>query len=225
MNKCTKCGTEFEGNFCPECGEPWKAGGEKFCPRCGTKEKANAKFCRKCGYSFESNSMSSPTPQAENVFLIICKTMKYLPEALFILMSALAFAFLAAPVMQFGGVNVGNAYEVFSIEEISELRETTIGFITVTAFGVIYSLYLVFVNILDLKDGFAVKPTYTAIVLYLAYIIIGSIMISQVTSSDGGLGIVTAGACPICFIVFGAVFSVLSVAALLVREKSDVKKR
>ena len=23
MHKCTKCGTEFEGKFCPECGTKW----------------------------------------------------------------------------------------------------------------------------------------------------------------------------------------------------------
>ena len=50
MNKCSKCGTEFEGNCCPECGT-W-ASGEKSCPRCGAKIKAEAKFCTECGYSF-----------------------------------------------------------------------------------------------------------------------------------------------------------------------------
>lgn len=50
MHKCFKCGAEFEGNFCPECGTQWQE--EKQCPNCGATLAGGAKFCNNCGYSF-----------------------------------------------------------------------------------------------------------------------------------------------------------------------------
>ena len=53
MNKCPRCGTEFEGNWCPNCGAQLNP--VKICPNCKTKLKPEAKFCTECGYSFEKN--------------------------------------------------------------------------------------------------------------------------------------------------------------------------
>ena len=50
MHKCLNCGTEFEGNFCPECGTHKNDG--KNCRQCGKLLPKNAKFCTECGYSF-----------------------------------------------------------------------------------------------------------------------------------------------------------------------------
>ena len=50
MHKCYKCGTEFDGKFCPNCGSKWEE--EKICPQCGAKLGGEARFCNECGYSF-----------------------------------------------------------------------------------------------------------------------------------------------------------------------------
>lgn len=50
MHKCLNCGTEFEGNFCPECGSHWSDG--KNCRQCGKLLPKSAKFCTECGHSF-----------------------------------------------------------------------------------------------------------------------------------------------------------------------------
>lgn len=60
MNRCPKCGTEFEGNFCPECGEVWSE--EKTCPKCGEKVKGSVKFCTNCGYAFYNVPAPVPVP-------------------------------------------------------------------------------------------------------------------------------------------------------------------
>ncbi len=64
MNKCPKCGAEFEGKFCPNCGTEWQA--EKSCPKCGTKLAGAARFCNNCGYAFypTSESAAPPTPMS-----------------------------------------------------------------------------------------------------------------------------------------------------------------
>lgn len=45
MNKCINCGTEFEGNFCPECGESVLK--TKICPKCGAGYKYKNKTEKK----------------------------------------------------------------------------------------------------------------------------------------------------------------------------------
>ena len=216
MNKCKKCGREFEGKFCPECGEPWRAEVERVCPHCKAVIKGKANFCSECGYSLVKQNKTF------GVYLI----KKCLPEVLFVLMSILAFAFLAAPVTKvsdmglfLGAADMGSAYNVVSMEGVDGLRGCAIAFMVFAALGVVYSLYLLFVNIPDLKDGFVVKPTYTAFAFYLVYIVIGSVMIADTAALDGGMGVLSAGACPICFLVFSILFAANTVVALILRNK------
>ena len=55
MNRCGKCGTEFEGNFCPNCGK--RAETELTqCPKCGKERVEGENFCAQCGYSYEKGT-------------------------------------------------------------------------------------------------------------------------------------------------------------------------
>lgn len=54
--KCPQCGTDFQGNFCSNCGLK-RNESTKRCPRCGTEYVG--KFCSNCGYS-------SDLPQPNN---------------------------------------------------------------------------------------------------------------------------------------------------------------
>ena len=62
MHKCNKCGTEFEGKFCPECGTKWED--FKICPQCGADLKGDTKFCPECGYSFVADTAKSAPSSA-----------------------------------------------------------------------------------------------------------------------------------------------------------------
>ena len=61
--KCTNCGQEFAGNFCPNCGTP--APKKEFCPQCGNERPAGARFCARCGHRFAAAAApAAQTPQA-----------------------------------------------------------------------------------------------------------------------------------------------------------------
>ncbi|MDE6676992.1 MAG: hypothetical protein K2K12_04715, partial [Clostridia bacterium] len=64
MLACTKCGTEFEGNFCPECGTSSQK--EKACPLCGVTLGGSVKFCTNCGYFFGKKVKPKASPQENN---------------------------------------------------------------------------------------------------------------------------------------------------------------
>lgn len=63
MHKCFKCGTQFEGTFCPECGTQWQE--DKRCPQCGAMLAGSAKFCNNCGYSFVKTEAKKPAAAKE----------------------------------------------------------------------------------------------------------------------------------------------------------------
>ena len=58
MNHCTKCGADFEGNFCPHCGTRVE---EELtaCPRCGARRGEGTQFCANCGFSYEKKDGSA----------------------------------------------------------------------------------------------------------------------------------------------------------------------
>ena len=54
--KCQKCGAEFEGNFCPNCGTRFASAPRKC--QCGYPLSPEAKFCPKCGISVGQSDAS-----------------------------------------------------------------------------------------------------------------------------------------------------------------------
>ena len=65
--QCKKCGAQYEGNFCPQCGTPAE---EKMrvCPVCGKERGEDERFCKGCGYDFgrekPAESAEAETPAA-----------------------------------------------------------------------------------------------------------------------------------------------------------------
>ena len=59
MYQCSQCGTEFEGNFCPNCGTKKQV--ITACPACGAKVAPGAKFCGECGQKLTATP-AAPAP-------------------------------------------------------------------------------------------------------------------------------------------------------------------
>ncbi len=142
MNKCVKCQCEFEGNFCPDCGEKWQE--VKKCPGCGAEVKGSVKFCNICGYSF---IQSAPPPAAplESVPAVqtaaaatVPKTakqakesgllggfyvmLKFIPSLVFALFAVLLFIFYSASVaIMPGGELLGETIKASSYGNVYDL--------------------------------------------------------------------------------------------------------
>lgn len=117
--KCTRCGREFEGNFCPNCGLRPEISAPT-CPECGSDHLPGDRFCANCGHCFDAAQPvpyvadgaggaqpvppSSPATEKKQSFFTAERLNKafalsrYLPAALFALFALLLFAFFAAPV-------------------------------------------------------------------------------------------------------------------------------
>ncbi len=51
--KCSRCGTEGEGNFCPSCGANLV---RRACSSCGAQVSAGSRFCTSCGTSLQAQA-------------------------------------------------------------------------------------------------------------------------------------------------------------------------
>ncbi len=115
MHKCTNCGAEFEGNFCPECGE--SVSKTKVCPACGAECASGAKFCSICGYSFaKGESAKQPakavaakakiSPKTEAAFKRAHNIFEVLPAWMLFIFSVLAFIFMALPAVATPSIDI-----------------------------------------------------------------------------------------------------------------------
>ena len=73
--KCTKCGAEFDGNYCPKCGTPCNPN-KNICPKCGKERGANDRFCKNCGYSFMPAEQKNKASSASNSIAAAIKAVR-----------------------------------------------------------------------------------------------------------------------------------------------------
>lgn len=107
--QCARCGTWFEGRFCPRCGAPATATAPPSpsamgwpCPRCGTLFRGN--FCPRCGLPVGAWSARPPPSSARPI--------------LSILWTLAIVAFLVFAVTDFAGLAVGPTTVVPGIQGI-----------------------------------------------------------------------------------------------------------
>ncbi len=113
---CPRCGTAFEGNFCPQCGAPVSAPAAApplaftvTCPRCGTAFRGN--FCPRCG--LPAGSMPyAPQPAAT-------RGSPDLHRILSVLWALALAGFFVLIALNFAGLLLGPSVVVPGIEGIS----------------------------------------------------------------------------------------------------------
>ena len=216
MNKCTKCGTEFEGKFCPECGTA--VSGKPGCPRCGSELNEGVKFCPNCGYNLIEQQPKADTPQS-NVSMIVFdwrRLLQYLPIVFFGLWAVLLWAFFASTVVDGDGffVDKVNLYQMFKDSMMSDMYSAGHALV---AFAAISNAYLILLVLAYWKGSRRTRNifTYASFALHIAVIICASVLSSQCkTFTENGFEEMY-GNLPAVVISLTAVFAFLQIVAML----------
>lgn len=227
MNRCENCGTEFEGKFCPECGARW---GSASCHSCGAEVKAETKFCPECGEPIkeaEGHALRKSEPTTADRRHILFQVVSWLPPVLLALMSALCFAFFAAPVIVRNGLLGSeqlNVYDVLDNMLLGNMTLSTdlslifVAFVFFAALGLLLGFVVICYRFKGIKNKAVI---FVEIFIYLSLMIISIVTILKVKQFDnefsGGLGVITAGSCPTLIIVCSVLFLTVSVAAAAMR--------
>ncbi len=239
MHKCNKCGTEFEGKFCPQCGTPRQS--ETVCPKCGAPVAGGTRFCSECGFAFVpidtglSAKDISSTVALEKVYGFL----RLLPSFLIVLFSLLAFIFFAAPLTA-----EADFEDVFSVEIFAPLAgfDDDLGLSANVYTGLggefasqavcLFTFGMIGLCLAIVTAGFTfLRPlngarigripisailVYVCDVYYLSVFLAGCIVTGQINAE--GEGFLKAGACPVLFIVFPLIFGLISAASSISRR-------
>ena len=231
MNKCRICGTEFEGNFCPNCGKRWQD--TLVCVHCGAKIVDGAKYCTECGSPIDlglsapsaESSIGQSMDQSDEesaVKIFLRKAARFVPDLLLLLLSLAAFLFYLAPVAvmpggEFFGEKIpsqsyGNVYNF--IKTNGEILAPCLVLLIITAISAVFSAVCLFSS----------KRRLVCIVIrylfYLFFAVVAIIVIITVNNTDGGKGLIKPGSCFILILVFAILFCAISLALEPFREKN-----
>ena len=265
MYKCTECGNEFEGKFCPYCGT--KKVEEKLCPVCGAKAVENARFCNECGNPLftpppvkadkaeteeKPQEVRTPKPQkikepkervqifTEKRITKIFEYLRYAPFALFALFSVLLFAFFAAPVAVMPGGEImgekipaesyGNVYTLYNglLDDFGSVSGAMSALIICAVFSVLFACVMAVITFVPSVKGRKVALfgksillgnllVYASFAFYLLFLVIGSVVAGKINSFDGGMGVISVGACSTLIIVFSILFAIFAAGSLVAR--------
>ncbi len=233
MNKCPNCGTEFEGKFCPECGE--SISNTKICPRCGAECASGAKFCNMCGYSFAGTASQSAgdkpqtakPPKPEAVYKKAHKVLGVLPVVTALLFAVLAFVCMALPAVatpafeimgeKIPSENLGSLFAAYAgkIEDVP-IRGHAIAAVAAAAFAAAFALVLAVCNknkrLKTYASGFLSALKFLCSAAYIALIVISSVIMGTISATDEGTGLITAGAGVILLLVFSCLAFAVTLA-------------
>lgn len=240
MNTCKRCGTEFEGKFCPECGQKWTD--VNACPRCGNELSGSVKFCPECGCPIEHekdnefDAIEREKKSAQNSIELskrIYGILKYVPMALALLFAVLLPLLYIAPIVEANEMLGAENINIYSLDE--DFFGVSVAFLALMCLAFLLAAVLLFIYLNKEKRQshiiiFGRLRIYigdlvalSAIVLiYLPCLIISAVAMGQAAELNelvgGGLvDVVYAGAAPKAVLSFAVIFSVFAVSSDVAR--------
>ncbi len=238
MHRCLKCNTEFEGNFCSNCGT--KREDEKTCPQCGARLSGDAKFCNNCGHAFITVNTAPVAPVAsksasvvlgmrKSIYKIASKVLSFC-FIVFTLVAILACFLPSAKSPEFSldettyGGETENIFQLITMDENMEGLKTSA--LVLGVFVVVAILISVVHWTIQNNDGLLKKQkisgdiyitNQTILVVFellsaLSILIVGIVLKNNIEKY--GFGLVEPGVAIILWIVFSALALVILSAAL-----------
>lgn len=241
MNKCTNCGTEFDGNFCPECGQ--KREGEITCPQCGNKVANNANFCLMCGHRIaqqpehgnevktkQKDKSLDTAALAARVFGLL----RYVPMALTLLFAVLLPLLYIAPIVQADQMmGAAESINVYSLDE--DFYGVSVAYLVFMCIAILLSAVLLYLHINKEKRQKYIRlfgkvrisvgelaALFAVVLVYLPCLIISAVAMGKAAELNellgGGLAdVIFAGAAPKAVLSFAVIFTVFSIGAVIAR--------
>lgn len=195
MNKCAHCGTEFNGNFCPECGMP--AAQESTADSGGTIQYTRKK---------QTN--------ADAAYRIL----SYIPALLFAFFGLLMLILFATPVMKISllkdvSIEGASLYSGGYLDYFSTLEGVRVAMLTVGVLSLLMGIavaVLRFVPLLQNKILVVQGKVFfwhevaamLAPLFYFIMFVLACVTIGKISAADEGLGIFKPAACPYTVLVF-----------------------
>ena len=225
---CKKCGKEFEGTFCPYCGEKAGEGLPSECPVCGNPRKEDEIFCSKCGYSYVARNQAAQEThprsgikldifsgeKAAKVFAGIGKAWWLVEGVGTLLLGVLVLLSLSAPIMLHMGYDVSaNGFvNAFTINVDGGFTAICVVLLAIAIFLILGGLYRFFrAWKFPYGEVSSLKSWFVDGVVVAALVVLGSIGVGKagewLGSPGAGLSFcVVLGVFGIIFFVFRILF-------------------
>ncbi len=235
MKKCVHCGKEFEGNFCPSCGEKWEE--KRTCPLCGTVVNGENKFCNVCGHSFvvkKEERINKEVLTSEERVGVVYRILKFFPAVFFLIFSVLLFVAFSSPVVDSELLELfGMKTDVYTIIDsglidFPELKGWLIALVCVGVVALVYAVVMLVVRCMPIVGNkkieifdrsITVSGIFVGIscLFYALFFVIGCVACIAIKKGDEGLDFLSAGACPKLLIGLSVGFFLLSEATVVIR--------
>ncbi len=216
MNTCPNCQTQFEGAFCPACGQ--RVANATACPSCGAKRIGTASFCSNCGNSFVPSAQSANRAIASNE--IVAKLLKSSHLILFTLFSVLALIFLTQPMLDisFWGEPFPNAFDYISSNNDVELL-SSLPIVIAGALSLISATILLITQFTGNQKGGS-RIFQTALIYFNYFLVFAASAFSIFfLTIEKGYDFNLLG-CPVKLVVLSLIFSIITPIVLHLTRKT-----
>lgn len=238
MNKCTNCGTEFDGKFCPECGQKWVD--KNSCPQCGSKLAADVKFCPECGHRVGLSEDNKPDTNvrkrksADDIEFAkwLNGILRYVPMALALLFAVLLPLLYIAPIAEASELmGAAEKVNVYSLDE--DFYGVSVAFLVFMCIAVVLAIVTLYLHInKDRRNTYItlfgrvriavgeLAALLAVVLVYLPCIIISAVAMGNAAELNELLGgglmdVVSAGAALKAILSFAVIFTVLAIGCAI----------
>lgn len=233
MNTCKRCGAEFDGKFCPECGQ--KFTDKEVCSQCGSELKGNVKYCPECGYCLVPNKTRENVDNNKPTLAVrLYGILRYVPMVIALLFAVLLPLLYIAPIAEANEMTgSAESINVYSVDE--DFYGVSVAYLVFMCLAILFAAIILYQYIKNdnwkkyitifgkIRISVGELAALTAVVLiYLPCLIISAVAMGKAAELNELLGggvadVVYAGAAPKAVLSFAVIFTVFAIGVVVAR--------